>query len=142
MVAYLDVASVDGTTDLWLRNRDGSQPRLLLPARPGFLALFSPRFSPDGRTLLISAAPDATSSGALAYADGFPEDFYAVPVSGGPPQRLTTIGGDRPSAAWSSDGQWILFNDITGLFVMAADGSGLTRLGDGYQHAQIAWRDH
>jgi Tol biopolymer transport system component len=141
-VAYMDVSSPDGETDLWLRNPDGSQPRLLLPASPGFLALFSPRFSPDGRTVLISAAPDPSASATLAYADGFPQDFYAVPVAGGAPRRLTAVGGDRPSAAWSGDGHTILFNDISGLFLMNADGSGVTRLGDGYQHAQIAWLEH
>lgn len=140
-VAYMDVSGPDGNTDLWLRNGDGSNPRPLLPASPGFLALFSPRFSPDGRSILISAAPDPSTGAALAYADGFPQDFYVVPVTGGAARRLTMIGGDRPSAAWSSDGRTILFNDVTGLFLMNADGSGLTRIGDGSQHAQIAWFD-
>ncbi len=147
-VAYMDVSGADGDTDLWLRDGDGSHPRLLLAASPGFLALFSPRFSPDGRTILLSAAPDpaAASEGAccasLAWAHGFPQDLYTLPSSGGTPRRLTTLGEDQPSAAWSSDGRTILFNGTTGLYLINADGSGLARIADGYQHAQIAWLDH
>ncbi|MDH3903052.1 MAG: hypothetical protein OES90_07505, partial [Xanthomonadales bacterium] len=60
--------------DIWVANRDGSNPRRLTssPAEEN-----SPVFSPDGKLIAFSANYENNN------------DAYFIPVSGGQPQRLT-----------------------------------------------------
>ena len=44
-------------------------------------------------------------------------------------------------AAWSADGSQVAVFGSTGFYLVGADGSNLSRLGDGYLHAQIDWLD-
>lgn len=141
-VAYIDIATPSGSPNLWLRGADGANPRLLYAAAPALLSLFQPRFSPDGATLLITAAPDPTRSGGFAYtgaAHGLPEDIWAVRTDGGGGARLTTLQEDQPSSAWSSDGQQALVLGSGGLYLLEPRDAALTRIGEGVLHGQIAW---
>lgn len=56
--------------DLWVANRDGSNPRRLT-SHEGVEN--SPRFSPDGQTIAFSAEYDGNT------------DVFTIPVSGGSP---------------------------------------------------------
>lgn len=80
--------------DLWLAERDGSDPRRLTshPAEEN-----SPIFSPDGRHIAFAAEYEGNT------------DVYVISVEGGQPQRLTWHpGGDTP-VDWTSDGSAVAF---------------------------------
>jgi Tol biopolymer transport system component len=160
-IAYLNVAEADNNDfGLWLCNVDGSNPRPLVTLAQNLLGFFAPRFSPNGSTLLFAGIQNPgfplnvpTPSGRaparnrpvwaapVASADGPPQDIWSVALDGTGLQRLTQINEDQPSAAWSSDGRQIAVFGSTGFYLLNADGTGFARLGDGYLHGQIAWRD-
>jgi TolB protein len=74
-------------------------------------------WSPDGRSILFASGRDQDEPG---Y-----KDIYVMPPDGSGVKRLTHAGGYTP--AWSPDGRYIVFS-APGLFVMRADGSGITSL--------------
>jgi Tol biopolymer transport system component len=69
--------------------------------------------SPDGATLLV-----ANEVGQTAFQDG---SLWAVPVLGGSPRRLGEAIGQ--AAAWSPDGQRIVYAEGNDLFLAKSDGS-------------------
>ena len=71
-------------------------------------------WSPDGRSILFTSHRD--------HPDDY-TDIYVMRPDGSGVQRLTDIRGYTP--AWSPDGSHIVFS-APGLFVMRADGSGIT----------------
>jgi Tol biopolymer transport system component len=83
-----------------------------------------PRWSPDGQTILF------TQRGDIAQSELFTWPLWIVPVSGGPPTRLTR---NQPGWAfngdWSPDGSQIVYEyhepgwDHNQLRIMSADGS-------------------
>ena len=75
--------------DIWVANRDGSNPRRLTssPAEEN-----SPVFSPDGKLIAFSANYENNN------------DAYFIPVSGGQPQRLTWHPGTDTPTGWTADG--------------------------------------
>ena len=80
--------------DLWVANRDGSQPRRLTVA-PG--PETSPLFSPDGQQLAFTATYDGNM------------DVYVVGINGGMPRRLTFHPSMEAAKGWLPDGQRIVF---------------------------------
>ena len=80
--------------DIWVANRDGSNPRRLTssPAEEN-----SPVFSPDGTQIAFKANYENNT------------DAYIIPASGGQPQRLTWHPGTDHVRGWTPDGQGILF---------------------------------
>ena len=74
-------------------------------------------WSPDGRSILFASGRDQDE---LGY-----EDIYVMAPDGSGVKRLTDIR--RYTPAWSPDGKYIVFS-APGLFVMRADGSGVTPL--------------
>ena len=63
----------------------------------------SPRFSPDGKSIVF----DAQNAGS--------SDIYVVSTKGGTPRRLTENAGNNSLPAWSVDGNWIfLLSDRSG----------------------------
>jgi TolB protein len=77
-------------------------------------------WSPDGRYLLIAAGPPGD------------KDIFRLDADTGSVVRLTT-GGDNNSAAYSPDGEWIVFNSLRNnnqadLYLMRIDGSELRQL--------------
>ncbi|MDH0867562.1 S41 family peptidase [Mitsuaria sp. GD03876] len=80
--------------DLWIANRDGSQPRRLAGhAAPEF----APRFSPDGQWIAFSASYDGNT------------DVYVIAAAGGQPRRLTWHPAADQVSGWSPDGKRVLF---------------------------------
>ena len=75
--------------DIWLANRDGSNPRRLTssPAEEN-----SPSFSPDGTQIAFAAAHEDNT------------DVYVVSVSGGQARRLTWHPGPDIPTGWTPDG--------------------------------------
>ena len=82
--------------------------RVAVPAPTMFLL----GVSPDGGTLLV-----ADEVGQTAYHG----PLWAVPVLGGSPRRLGDA--DAQAAAWSPDGQRIVYADGRDLFLAKSDGS-------------------
>ena len=97
----------------------------------------APIFSPDGVSILFSAAVPAQSHQPnwfeklmgmrLARANGsVPSDWWSVPVSGGELTRLTHIQAPSLYASLSPDDKHIVSFSAAGIFVMNLDGSELT----------------
>jgi Tol biopolymer transport system component len=74
-------------------------------------------WSPDGRWILFASGRDEDQPG---Y-----KDIYVMRPDGSGVKRPTHIRAYTP--AWSPDGQYVVFS-AGGLFVMRADGSGVTPL--------------
>ncbi|MFN8444084.1 MAG: PDZ domain-containing protein [Caldilineaceae bacterium] len=102
--------------DLWIVNRDGSNPRRLT-VHEG--VKFAPAFSPDGEK--------------LAYSSGsFERDFavYLISVNGGSPTQLTFHPSSDWVQGWTPDGESILFSSAresmthrhTRFFTISKDG--------------------
>ena len=67
--------------------------------------------SPDGANLLVAGVPDPQLEGPL----------WSLPVLGGPPRRLASVAGR--DAAWSPDGQTLVYANAHDLFLAKADGT-------------------
>jgi len=106
--------------DIWLANRDGSNPQRLTVG-PGVET--NPHFSPDGQLIAYTGDYDRNA------------DVYVVPVSGGQPRRLTWHPSAETVRDWTPDGKHILFSSSQEayarslqLFTVAATGGLPTRL--------------
>jgi Tol biopolymer transport system component len=117
----------DGTrADVFVMNADGSDQQNLTP-KPGNQG-GAPRWSPDGRAILFTAAPP----GQPPFPNGWPSsDVYVMNADGSGRQNLThTPEGGEFDPSWSPDGQHIAFTRLTAppwelrIIVMNADGSG------------------
>jgi len=75
--------------DIWVANRDGSNPRRLTssPAEEN-----GPVFSPDGSQIAFRADYESNT------------DVYVIPVSGGQPLRLSWHPGADIPTGWTADG--------------------------------------
>ena len=80
--------------DLWVANRDGSQPRRLT-IDEGVES--NPIFSPDGKTIAFSAEYDGNM------------DIFSVPVTGGVPTRLTFHPYPDIARDFTPDGKSVVF---------------------------------
>ena len=80
--------------DIWVADRDGSQPRRLTsnPAEESH-----PMFSPDGNTIAFAAAYEGNT------------DVYVVPAAGGQPRRLTWHPRPDIPLDWTPDGSAVAF---------------------------------
>ncbi|GAB4116566.1 MAG: S41 family peptidase [Wenzhouxiangellaceae bacterium] len=76
--------------DIWVANRDGSQPRRLTTAAA---EENTPMFSPDGTQIAFAAAYEGNV------------DVYVVAAAGGQPQRLTWHPGEDIPVDWQRDGR-------------------------------------
>ena len=115
-VAFM--SSRSGSTEIWLSNADGSNPRQLTSMGGPLTA--NPRWSPDGTTILF----DSRLKGSA--------DLYVVSVQGGSPRPLTDQPSLENEASWSRDGRFIYFgSDRTGrreVWRMPASGGEATQV--------------
>jgi len=105
----------EGGSEIRLIGADGSDDRLLLAVDAPFGCC--PSWSPTGEELVI-AIDLSTTGGEI--------DLYLLDVDGDVPRRLTALGGDDGSPAWSPSGDLIAYQSDTGggLAIIAPDGSG------------------
>jgi Tol biopolymer transport system component/DNA-binding winged helix-turn-helix (wHTH) protein len=89
------VSTRSGHAEVWLADRKGAGARQL--SSFGRAALRAPRWSPDGKSILISAA-----------VNGRP-DLYSLDASSGQTVRITDDDDDEIAPAWSHDGQSLMF---------------------------------
>ena len=89
------VSTRSGNAEVWIADRSGNGARQL--SSFGRASLRAPRWSPDGRSVLISVA-----------VNGQP-DLYSIEVATGAATRLTDDHDDEVAAAWAPGGTAILF---------------------------------
>jgi Tol biopolymer transport system component len=106
-------SNLSGDHVMYIVDVDGSHLMDLSGAGEGWQV----DWSPDGRSILFTSHRD--------HPDNY-TDIYVMRPDGSCVERLTYDRGYTP--AWSPDGRHIVFS-APGLFVMGADGSGVTSLG-------------
>ena len=110
-----------GVDEIWVCDADGSNAVPLTSFARGWSG--SPRWSPDGRTIVF----DSNVGGNW--------DIWTIHSDGGGLIRLTTSPADDVFPSWSRDGQWIYFASTrTGrreIWRMRADGSSETQVSTG-----------
>ena len=124
---------------IWMMNRDGSNARQISFPKPSpdaprehiWPGDYDPRLSPDGsRVTIFRNVGGAFHIVVLDIASGAEMDLTQSLF----PEREKTAEG---VAAWSSDGQWLIFRHIAlptdgprgvGLYLMKPDGSGRKRI--------------
>jgi TolB protein len=132
LIAFVRLDATTGSAQLWVMKSDGSgQTDISNDA-----AMFSesgPAWSPDGSKLLFVQQPPGSFPGALGGPGGG-KIFIRDANGSGPPTQLTA-GPNDSNPAMSPNGQLIAFSrPVAGarhLFVMNADGTGLTDYGLG-----------
>ncbi|MCC6349074.1 MAG: S9 family peptidase [Candidatus Eisenbacteria bacterium] len=102
-VAYTLVSVDEGEdeyrTNLWLCDVPADEG----PSRPRQLTFAGrdsqPRWSPDGTQLAFTRKPEGEG----------PPQVHVLPLAGGEPRALTSLGGGAHSPAWSPDGSRLVF---------------------------------
>jgi Tol biopolymer transport system component len=94
------VSTRSGAAEVWVSDRDGSNARQLTTF--GRASMRAPRWSPDGRSILISAT-----------VNGQP-DLYAIGVASKAITRLTDDREDEVAPSWSHDGTSVMFGARVG----------------------------
>ena len=94
--------------DLWVANKDGSQPRRLTIDEG---VEYNPVFSPDGKTIAFSAEYDGNM------------DVFTVPTDGGVPTRLTWNPYPDYARGFTPDGKHVLFASQRAIFTNRYSGT-------------------
>jgi Tol biopolymer transport system component len=116
-----ELDTVDHPPGLYISDIDGSNR-----IRVG--AFWDPDWSPDGTTIVASDA---------GWSDTDDGDLFAVPLSAGPPRRLTDTPETEHAPSWAPDGTAIVYavrgeNGHSDIWVIGADGSNPRRIAEGY----------
>jgi Tol biopolymer transport system component len=128
-----------GLQGIWMMNRDGSEARRIsfpernlgAPAESVGQGDYDPRLSPDGSSVTILRNFGGAFHVVVVNVPSGKETDLTEPHF---PERTQTAEG---VAAWSSDGQWLVFRHIAvpkegpqgvGIYLMKPDGSGRKRV--------------
>lgn len=140
-LAYIHL--VNGSPDsLWRVNVDGTAARALLTTRDRWSYQQTPRFSPDGRNIAISAAQRTTSAsggGRLAHLN-IPSDIVLIDA-GGRSARQVAKTSDDTTPGWSPDGRQIAYVALGALNVVDIASGTVRELarGDNFSFGEIVW---
>jgi dipeptidyl aminopeptidase/acylaminoacyl peptidase len=93
-VTTSDLPRAKRATHIWLMDLSTGQSRQVTR---GDSSESSPRFSPDGRSLLFVASRDGSAN------------LYVMPLDGGEAHQLTRVSTGVSDPIWSPDGKWIAF---------------------------------
>ena len=150
-IAYVRVDPRTGSQTIWTASPDGSGAEQL--TGPGeYTNLQSPRYSPDGSSLVFAAVPgSASGSGAtrpggwlsylrppVAEAHGVPWDLWMW-REGEAPRQITRLGEDQPHAAWSPRGDSIALITDVALYTVSPTGEGVRRVRAEADPRGLAW---
>ena len=108
-IAYVE----DDGGQLWLRDLDQEEPRLV----PGATRVYQAFWSPDNQTIGYVAR---------GFAPG--NDLVRIPAEGGTPTVIAKLAGAFRRANWSLDGETIVYCDTTGLYTVPAKGGTPNRI--------------
>ena len=111
-IAYVESAG----GQLWIRDLDQEQARLV----PGATSVYQVFWSPDNQWIGYSAGVRCADRGGC--------DLVRIPVQGGTPATIAKLNGLFRRASWSSDGETVLFCDMTGMYSAPARGGPVTRI--------------
>lgn len=136
-IAYVTSDPQTLENDLVVADAGGANAvHLALPET--FTAVDAPLFLPDGEWLYFSAVTEDTLAGLswvdqllgvqTAAAHDVPSDWWRIHLTGGTPERLTTLNKIGLYGDFGPDGQTMAFASITGLYTMNPDGTELTEL--------------
>jgi len=148
-LVYISVDPNSYLNNLFVASADGTNPVSLIGANV-LWAIDAVAISPDSQTVIFGADSNGPAQSSVpwyyawlgirvAQAHSIPEDLYSVPITGGPPKRLTNLGITWPSVAFSPDGQHVLVIGSTGAFLMNPDGSGQTTLISQPMAGSVQW---
>ena len=113
-VAYA-AATDSGDQGLWVRDLNAVQSRFLPGTEAATGDSVSPRWSPDGRSIVFSAGGD----------------LKTVNVDGGTPQTIVKgLGGQMSGATWNRDGVIVFASNNHGLRRVAATGGEVTAVSE------------
>jgi dipeptidyl aminopeptidase/acylaminoacyl peptidase len=98
-VTASDLPRAKRASQVWRMDIDGRNAREVTQPDSG---ASSPRWSPDGRSILFISAKEGSSN------------LYIMPAAGGEARRLTNISTGISDPLWSPDGRWIAF--VTDLY--------------------------
>lgn len=100
-VAYVVLGRND-VSKIWLSRTDGSEQRLLEPARAEISEMsMHPRFSPDGKWVVFTSDRSGLNDERPLIPQPQPYgELYAVPVAGGPAVRLTQDKWEDGPSDW------------------------------------------
>jgi Tol biopolymer transport system component len=143
--------SVDPTSflsNIYSADPDGGNAQNLLPGGDTWI-VDSLAVSPDGQTVLYSSSSSTSFEPRLtwfeqlmgvevAQAHNVPSDLWMVKV-GQAAQQITHLGDMGFISDFSPDGQFIVFSCTSGVYVMRADGSGLTKIIDQPINGALQW---
>ena len=93
-VTTSDLPHAKRATHIWLMDLSTGRARQVTR---GDSSESSPRFSPDGRSLLFIASRDGSAN------------LYVMPLDGGEAHQLTHVSTGVSDPIWSPDGKWIAF---------------------------------
>jgi len=90
------ISNRNGSYELWTSDPDGRNALAL--STFGGAVVGSPRWSPDGKQIVIGVRRTGQA------------DLYLIPASGGPARQLTDTPTDEVTASWSPNGDWVYFS--------------------------------
>jgi Tol biopolymer transport system component len=124
-----------GTFGVWAVNADGSSLTKVhepIPS-PAFQFDYDPVWSPDGSKVAFSSI--------FCYSDcNYSETSEVMVVNADGSHPTQGVGYYAVSPTWSPDGTRIIFSENPGLFVMNADGSGVTNVTNGSGGFEPSWQ--
>jgi len=150
-LVYVSLDPVSGLNELFIANANGSNPQKVHFSGSWIPDIIdAPIFSPDGQSILFSAAGPSQSylpnwvdkliGIQVAKAHSIPSDWWSVPITGGLPTRLTNLQTINLFASLLPDSRHIVSVSADGLFAMNLDGSNLIQLiSDSSVHGTVRW---
>jgi Tol biopolymer transport system component len=160
-MAFLKLSQDGYTMSLMIASADGGGAQALIDGA-AFQGFYAPRFSPDGKRIVVAAigGPETDRQGnpapppsgrtpldgllsllapATAEAHGLPWDLWTVNVDGSGLRRLTQLYEDLPMATYSPDGKQIAVMGAGGIYLLDADGANLRRIDPVGDHGGLDW---
>jgi mono/diheme cytochrome c family protein len=160
LMAFLHFDRANAAFALHVAAPDGRSDREVVAAG-AFSAFYAPRFSPDGKRMIVAAigGPVTDEQGypiraqsrtpldvllgllapAVAEAHGAPWDLWVVNVDGTGLRRLPHVREDTPMAVFSPDGQQIVMIGAGGIYLIDADGQHVRLIDPLGDHGGLDW---